>query len=289
MIKLLASFLVLALATSVMGQANHYEKIQANQYRPQYRPYNRYSNRVYNQGYRPYQRPLETTTSSPSVYMPGNGPDMPVASSTFPPQFGLGVSYTNLGTALPTTSTANPAAAWYQNWLNSLPDAVKRLYGVTTTVAPQGLVGRRRRALSQSSRRRRSAEEDLASTTEGLEHHHKHHKHHHEHSSPAPEDASVSPQGLSETHVKRSAEEEEGLLHHHKHGHHDHEDASPAPEVEASTAQELSSTPRVKRSVEEDVSTQASENSTDSAVVVIYANNSSPHESAASPNSTSIP
>jgi len=130
-------------------------------YRP-YRPYNRYPNQAYNRGWNQggsqqsyYQRPVETTTQARSIYMPGNGPDMPVASSTYPPQFGYGVTYKNGATVKPTTSTANPAAAWYQNWLNSLPDSLKALYGVTTTVPPQGLVGRRRR---------RRAVEDLAST-----------------------------------------------------------------------------------------------------------------------------
>jgi len=223
-------------------------------YRPYNRPYNRYPNQAYNQGgNRPYyyQRPIETTTPPKNIYMPGNGPAMPVASSTFPPQFGLGVTYKNGATVKPTTSTANPAAAWYSNWLNSLPDSVKSLYGVTTTKPPQGLVGRRRRrSLSRLARRRRSAEEDMASSIEGssLHNHGHHHHHHHEDTSPAPEienstaDAEASTQGLrNKLRRKRSAEEEEVSTRtpcHHKH--------SPAPHM----MEEIS---RRRRSAEEDM------------------------------------
>jgi len=119
-------------------------------YRP-YRPYNRYPNQAYNRVLN-QQRPVETTTAARSIYMPGNGPDMPVASSTYPPQFGYMVTYKNGATLRPTTSTANPAAAWYANWLNSLPDSLKALYGVSTTQPPQG------------RRRRRRAADDLTST-----------------------------------------------------------------------------------------------------------------------------
>jgi len=145
-----------------------------NQYgqRPYYRPYNRYPNQAYQQPNRQYyqqpnrpyyQRPVETTTAQRTVYMPGSGPEMPTASSTYAPQFGWGVTYSNGATVKPTTSTANPAAAWYSNWLNSLPDSLKALYGVTTTASPQGLVGRRRRSAARLARRRRSVDE-IAST-----------------------------------------------------------------------------------------------------------------------------
>jgi len=284
MIKLLASFLALALATSVMGQANDYEKIQAN-LADRMKGLLNVPTESSSLDASTSSSPNATSTLLPSttasivrvvspvklirgrreaqnsygsdggsgqsnsIYLPGSGPSMPDASSTPPPQFGLGVTYSNLGTAIPTTSTANPAAAWYKNWLDSVPEPIKRLYGAaSTTASPQGMVGRRRRSLSRLSRR--SAEDGLASTTEGLDHHLKQ-------ASPAPEVENSTAYAINTPRVKRSAEEEEGLLHHHKHGHDDHEDAS-APEIEVSTAQELNSTLRVKRSAEEeDVSTRA--------------------------------
>jgi len=180
--------LALVLTTSVAGQANDFEKIQSN-----------LANRMKSYMNVPTEQssvdvstnssqnvssilPLSSTPSniqvvSPvklirsrrapqsSIYMPGSGPSMPDASSTASPQFGLGVTYSNMGTAKPTTSTANPAATWYKNWIDSLPEPIKRLYGATsTTASPQGLIGRRRRSLSSLVRRRRSAEGELTST-----------------------------------------------------------------------------------------------------------------------------
>jgi len=204
--NMLATLLALMMAVTVMGQANDFERIQANM-----------ASRMMGSLQVPTEsttlnasepstegnfssmpitstmpnprvvspikqviRPIRTRRSpqnsygdnsdqgsgqSNSIYLPGSGPSMPDASSTAAPQFGLGVTYSNRGTAKPTTSTANPAAAWYSNWLNSLPDSLKSLYGVTTTSSPQGLVGRRRRSISRLARRRRSADDEMVTST----------------------------------------------------------------------------------------------------------------------------